>query len=184
MGYKPLQLLFSHPIFSILRSLFSSYLPPHLPPKKIRSVGGFCLFYSPSIMEDGVSWSDRAWPVQEMGLVNEARGRTDVTEPDMWRHTALRVQALGFACNTCFPYCLFIASWTSQSIGKNTEKKNKGRRLLFLLAWWHFCSLEKHTAHGQLLQAGPLTCFRVWALIGDTWVLVTLYSSRAFGNKS
>lgn len=124
---------FSHPIFSFLLSLFSSYLPPHLPPKKIRSVGGFRLFYNPSIMEDGVSWSGSDWPVQEMGLVNETRGRTDVTEPDMWRHTALRVQALGCACNTCFPYCLFIASWTSQSIGKNTEKKNKGRRLLFLL---------------------------------------------------
>lgn len=79
-------------------------------------------------MEDAASTVDQAAPTQ-----SRKWGRKDMTEPDMWKHTGPPVWALGCACNTCFPYCLFIASWTSQSIGKATEKEHKGRWLLFFL---------------------------------------------------
>lgn len=59
----------AHPIFSLPLSFPPSYLLLASPPETIKSDGGFCLFYTLSIMEDDVAWSDRAHPVQEMGLV-------------------------------------------------------------------------------------------------------------------
>lgn len=56
-------------ILSILLSLPPSYLLSLSPPKD-KSSWWVCLFYTPLIMEDGASWSDRAHPIQEMGFVN------------------------------------------------------------------------------------------------------------------
>lgn len=174
LGYKPLQLLFSLILFSLSFSSICHIFFPSPPPEKIRSVGGFCLFYTIFIMEDGASRSSRTHPVQAEAVRQDGHDKTRHVEAQ----PAQTFWLWAVHVNACFPYCLFIASWTSQSIGKTKVQGHKGRWVVTFLL------LREIKSVSPMAPGRSLAWFTVQALIGDPLVPVMLYSGGTFWNNS